>query len=51
MVSQVEVNVSILWEDVQDGPDQIRARQDVLECASMVIRQVEIWTAATESTN
>ncbi|KAL9712639.1 hypothetical protein Ac2012v2_003876 [Leucoagaricus gongylophorus] len=48
---QVEVNVSILWEDVQDGPDQIRARQDVLECASMVIRQVELWTAATESTN
>lgn len=48
---QIEVNVSVLWEGVQDDPGQIKARQDVLESVSTVTRQIELWGAAAQNTD
>ncbi|KAF7977636.1 hypothetical protein HWV62_3046 [Athelia sp. TMB] len=48
LAQKIEVNLSVLWEDVQDDPNQVRARQEAVVIISEILQQVHFWTEAAQ---
>ncbi|KAG6882282.1 hypothetical protein C0992_012236, partial [Termitomyces sp. T32_za158] len=49
LAQKIEVNLSILWGDTHDNPDQVRERSDIMAVIKTVLEHVEYWTIAQES--
>lgn len=44
--SQIEVNLSVLWEGMKDNPEQVRARAETVEKVTEILEQVRLWMEA-----
>lgn len=43
---QIEVNLSILWEDADESPTQVAARAEILAITADILNQIEFWSQA-----
>ncbi|KAH9482911.1 Nuclear GTPase SLIP-GC [Psilocybe cubensis] len=46
LAEKIEVNLAVLWEGARDNPEQLRARQAMLEIVQIIKEQVKIWIEA-----
>lgn len=45
-VLQIEVNLSVLWEDANESPAQVAARAEMLTMAADILKQIDLWSQA-----
>jgi hypothetical protein len=45
---QVEVSLSVLWENPRDTAAQVRARKEVVDSVTDILVQVELWKLAEQ---
>ncbi|KIY51603.1 hypothetical protein FISHEDRAFT_11570, partial [Fistulina hepatica ATCC 64428] len=43
LANKVEVNLSVLWENVRDDAAQVQARKAVVDVADDILKQLELW--------
>jgi hypothetical protein len=48
-VSQIEVNMAVLWEGVRDDPAQVKTRSEVVTQVNEVLGQLQLFAAAEKA--
>ncbi|GJE84682.1 nuclear GTPase SLIP-GC [Phanerochaete sordida] len=48
LAEKIEVSVAVLWEGTRDDPAQVKARAEVVECVTDILREIELWQTAAQ---
>ncbi|KAG2146754.1 hypothetical protein DEU56DRAFT_786239 [Suillus clintonianus] len=48
LAEKIEVSLAVLWEGTRDAPDQVRARLQIVQSVSELLKQLAMWSTAAE---